>query len=175
MQHPLFFLGKASVKERKSRRLSCFSSLQMFEQSRLEHRDERRGNINASWQHAAPLNDSFYLPQWLCCTQWSRPCCHLSEICSNWSTTTRKKWVCHVFHLPKKSAKYLQVSSDVRIKWNRIEYWSYPHENQVGMTSCEQQQTSNITYIWPDSITLALLHAVNQSWFITCDKATVAG
>lgn len=28
------------------------------EQSRLEHRDERRGNIKTSWQHSALLNDS---------------------------------------------------------------------------------------------------------------------
>lgn len=48
--------NKASGRRRQH--LSCFSSIERFERSWLEYRDQLYANIKASWQHAAPHNDS---------------------------------------------------------------------------------------------------------------------
>uniref|UniRef100_A0A0L8HPH1 Uncharacterized protein n=1 Tax=Octopus bimaculoides TaxID=37653 RepID=A0A0L8HPH1_OCTBM len=46
--------NKAS--ERRTWRQSCFSSVQRFDQSRLQHWSQLHASMKACWQNAAPLN-----------------------------------------------------------------------------------------------------------------------
>uniref|UniRef100_A0A0L8I1B6 Uncharacterized protein n=1 Tax=Octopus bimaculoides TaxID=37653 RepID=A0A0L8I1B6_OCTBM len=59
---------------------SCFSSVQNFKQSRLQHRDQLRGSMKACWQNAAPLNGNLNcLYGFVARTNQISPCCPLKK------------------------------------------------------------------------------------------------
>uniref|UniRef100_A0A0L8H423 Uncharacterized protein n=1 Tax=Octopus bimaculoides TaxID=37653 RepID=A0A0L8H423_OCTBM len=56
---------------------SCFSSLQKFEQSQLQYRDQLCANMRERWQNVATLNGNLLL--WFFDMKQSRSCCLLRK------------------------------------------------------------------------------------------------